>query len=218
MASSEPIGQGGSFDPKAAVPDEVIGSRIVLRTYRISDAPEMKAAVDESRAQLLPWMVWAKEPVSEQEQVATISGILARWSLREDLTLGMFHRESGRFLGGTGLHRINWAVGAYEIGYWVRVSDTGKGYVTEAVRLLTQTVFETLRGVRVSIHCAESNHRSNAIPQKLGFHREGMLRNTSLDSEGNLHHLVIYSLIAEEWPEVKARWVAAFGPMTVPNP
>jgi RimJ/RimL family protein N-acetyltransferase len=112
--------------------------------------------------------------------------------------MGIFER-AGRYLGGSGLHRIDWNVGSFEIGYWIRKSAHGMGYVTEATKLLTQFAFEGLHANRVFITVAAPNVRSSAIPKRLGFVHEGTLRNSVRDVEGNLHDRLIFGMIPEEW-------------------
>ncbi len=92
-----------------------------------------------------------------------------------------------------------------EIGYWIRKSDEGKGYVTESVRLLTSYAFERLKANRVFIRCSTRNHRSEAVARRAGFVYEGTLRNSILDADGKLHDTVMFSLIPSEWAVLGAR-------------
>jgi len=106
-----------------------------------------------------------------------------------------------RYLGGTGLHVHDWDIAYFEIGYWIRASAQGHGYVTEAVRLLTDYVFDTLKASRVEIRCDELNVRSAAVPRRLGYVEEGLLRNDSTTPEGELRNTLVFSLISGEWPK-----------------
>ena len=78
----------------------------------------------------------------------------ARYLLREDLAMFIFERDvmgrEGRFLGGTGLHRIDWTLRSFEIGYWRRKGFGGHGYVTEAARGLRLWVTPDDAALRVS--------------------------------------------------------------------
>src|SRR5262245_50811808 len=109
------------------------------------------------------------------------------------MTLGVWDHTTTRFLGGTGLHRIHWDIPAFEIGYWLRVSEEGKGYMTETVRLLCRFAFETLQANRVEIRCDARNVRSAAIPKRLGFVHEATLRNQSRDTAGELRDTLIFA-------------------------
>ena len=113
--------------------------------------------------------------------------------------MGMWDRESGRYLGGTGLHRIQWEIPAFEIGYWIRKSEEGKGYVTEATRMLTDFAFGKLQANRVFLRVATENVRSLAIPPRVGFEPEGVLRNAVVDAHGELHDLAIFGMTPDVW-------------------
>lgn len=119
------------------------------------------------------------------------------------MPLGIFDRETGRFLGGAGLHRIDWGLRAFEIGYWIRKSAAGRGHVTDSVRLLTELAFESLAANRVFIRCAAENVRSSAVAKRAGFVYEGSLRNTIRDADGQLHDALHFSLIPEDWAKLK---------------
>jgi RimJ/RimL family protein N-acetyltransferase len=123
----------------------------------------------------------------------------AKWDLREDLAVSIWERDNGRFVGGAGLHRIDWRVGSFEIGYWVRASATGHGYITEAVQLLCGLAFDTLNANRVFIRVASENFRSAAIPKRLGFVHEGTMRNQLRDANGELRDVLVFGLTPGEW-------------------
>lgn len=86
-------------------------------------------------------------------------------------------KQTGELIGLSGMHHINWTVPAVEIGYWVRTSMAGQGYVTEAVRTITRFAFDVLGAQRVEIRCDERNERSAAVARRAGFTLEGILRN-----------------------------------------
>src|SRR5205085_4884743 len=102
---------------------------------------------------------------------------MAHWLLRDDLALSIWEQATGHYLGSTGLHPHDWEIGYFEIGYWIRASAKGHGFVTEAVRLLTDYALNTLKANRLEILCDELNVRSAAIPKRLEYVLEGRLRN-----------------------------------------
>jgi RimJ/RimL family protein N-acetyltransferase len=115
----------------------------------------------------------------------------ARFMLREDLTLSIYDATGKRLLGSTGLHRLNWEVRRFEIGYWIRQSEQGKGYVSEAVNALTRFAFDTLEARRVEIRCDSHNLRSLKVMQRLGFEQEGLLRSVSLGVQGESRDTIV---------------------------
>jgi len=178
--------------------EELRGERVVVRPYRESDAQALYEAVAESRDHLRPWMPFADEHQTHDESRNWILLQMAHWILHDDLMISIWEQETDTFLGGTGLHPNDWDIGSFEIGYWIRASAEGRGFITESVRLLTDYAFDNLKANRVEIHCDELNARSAAIPKRLGYVLEGRLRNHLASSDGRLRTTLIFSLIPED--------------------
>lgn len=187
------------------LPDQLTGPHVLVRPFREGDAQSLWEAVDESREHLRPWLPWVDVYSSVADARISIARFQARWLLREDLVVGVFEHGSGRLLGGSGLHRIDWEARTFEIGYWLRSSAEGRGYMSEAVQLLTILAFDHLQGNRVEIRMDTRNGRSRRIPERLGFVHEGTLRDNALAVDGSLRSSHIYALTADdyralEWP------------------
>lgn len=181
------------------VPEQIDGLRVRVRPYRPDDAQALWEAVDESRDYLLPWLPWVSNYHSVDDARTTIARMSASWRLHDDLPVGMFALANGWLLGGSGLTRINWQIRAFEIGYWLRRSAEGHGYMTEAVQLLTRMAFDTLAANRVEIRMDTRNTRSEQVPKRLGFVHEGTLRNNIPDTAGQPRDTHIYALIPDEY-------------------
>lgn len=181
------------------VPEQLDGPRVRVRPYRSDDAQALWEAVDESREHLGPWLPWVNSYASADDARVTIARMQAEWLLREDLPLGVFDLASGGLLGGSGLHRINWTIRTFEIGYWLRRTAEGHGYMAEAVQLLTRMAFDTLAANRVEIRMDARNARSEQIPKRLGFVLEGTLRNNTPDAEGQPRDTHMYALIPDDY-------------------
>ena len=175
--------------------EELRGERVLVRPYRESDAQALFEAVAESRDHLRPWLPFADTHQSAEESRDWIIHQVANWLLREDLIVGIWEAATNLYLGGSGLHPRSWEIRYFEIGYWIRASASGRGYITEAVKLLTGYAFTALAAKRVEIRCDERNVRSAAVPQRLGFVQEGRLRNRELAPDGTLRNMLIFSLI-----------------------
>ena len=175
--------------------EELRGERVLVRPYRESDAQALFEAVAESRDHLRPWLPFADTHQSAEESRDWIIHQVANWLLREDLIVGIWEAATNRYLGGSGLHPHNWEIRYFEIGYWICASASGRGYITEAVKLLTDYAFTALAAKRVEIRCDERNVRSAAVPQRLGFVQEGRLRNYELAPDGTLRNMLVFSLI-----------------------
>lgn len=179
--------------------DELRGERVLLRPYRESDAADVQEAVAESRDHLRPWMPWYNEHQTVEASRDWIIHTMAQWLLREAISLSIWDAaDPNRFLGGIGIHPPDWEIGYFEIGYWLRASAEGHGYMMEAVRLLTDFCFKELHANRVEIRCDERNTRSAAIPRRLGFTQEACLRNDTMTTDGSLRNTLVFSLIPSD--------------------
>src|SRR5579871_5116998 len=87
------------------LPEELCGERVLIRPYRAGDGGALWEAVEESREHIRPWLPWGDTHASPDDSEAFVRRSLAKWILREDLPLSIWERETGRFLGGSGLHR-----------------------------------------------------------------------------------------------------------------
>src|SRR5439155_19931986 len=102
--------------------------------------------------------------------------------------------------------RIDWELGRLEIGYWVRATEEGRGYVGGAVRLVTRCAFESLGARRVEIRCDEHNARSRLVAERQGFVREASLRNDRRNEAGELRNTLVFALIPQDYIRVKDTW------------
>lgn len=183
--------------------EELRGERVLVRPYRESDARDLQEAVAESRDHVRPWLPFADFHQSVEETHDWIIHCMSRWMLRDDMPVGLWDIATNRFVGGSGLHPRNWDIPFFEIGYWVRHTAEGKGYVSEAVKLLTDYAFGALYARRVMIRCDERNIRSAAVAERLGFVREGRLRNSEITQDGQLRTMLVFSLTPDDprWPQ-----------------
>lgn len=176
-------------------PDELETERLTVRAPRFGDGAEMHEAVRESIDNLRPWMPWAQTLPSPEEDQERMRAERLSFLARENLMLLLFLKGTDTLVGSSGLHRINWQVPKFEIGYWVRRRFQGKGYISEAVVGITQFAFDVLGARRVEIRVDDRNKRSWRIPERLGFSLEAILQNDERDVDGNLRNTRIYARV-----------------------
>ena len=144
---------------------------------------------------------------------ATDYRLLEQWvinaiSLREELSTLPFivvMKETNEVVGSTRLQYIDYENESCEIGAsWFGVKAQRTYVNTDSKYLLLEYCFETLKMARVQIKADERNERSNKAIERIGFTKEGVIR-----KERTLHgvkrNLVIYSIIDDEWPDVKLK-------------
>lgn len=182
-------------------PDEFETERLLIRAPRPGDGRMLYEAVMESLDELKPWMPWAHQPIELEGEEGIVRRMHANFVAREDLPLFLLKKDTGEFVGGSGLHRFDWDVPRFEIGYWVRTRFRGKGYITEAAESIANFAFEKLFAERVEILMDERNKRSWRVAERLHFKLEGALRNQARDVSGALRTTRVYSKIRAEWLE-----------------
>jgi RimJ/RimL family protein N-acetyltransferase len=180
------------------IPEQIESQRLIIRAPRAGDSSVVNAAVLDSFEELRVWMPWAKEKPSVEESEVYVRGAYARFLTREELPMLMFEKESGDFVGGTGLHRLDWSIPKFEIGYWCRTSKTGRGYITEATYAIAEFAFLQLGARRVEIRADAQNVRSFKVPERLGFTLEGTLRSDSLTNAGEPSDTRVYAALTLE--------------------
>lgn len=182
-----------------AIPEALHGSRVLLRPLDIDDAAAVWEAIEESRARLREWLPWVNQIRTLEDERTAIADMRSQWSTRKSLIFGIFDHVPRRYLGSSSLEGTNWTIRAFEIGYWIRTSAEGCGYVSEAVQLLTRLAFDRLGASRVEIRADPRNTRSWRVPERLGFHVEGTLRCSRADVDGKPSDRRIYALIQEDY-------------------
>ena len=174
--------------------EEFYTERLIIRAPRVEDAEVVWKAKNASYEVLKEWMQWAQSKETIQQTTTNLREAVAAYITRKDLRLHLFLKETGEFVGVSGLHRIDWAVRKFEIGYWIDSKFEGKGLMTEACDRITQFAFEELNANRVEIRCDSENVRSRSVAERLSFTLEGTLLYDSLSANGkNLRDTCIYA-------------------------
>jgi ribosomal-protein-serine acetyltransferase len=172
-----------------------LGDGVTLTLLEESDAEGLFDLVDRNRERLRPWLGWADDTRGADDSLAFIR------ATREQVATGQgFHgclRVQGRIAGCVGFQGIQRAFRSTAIGYWIGGEFEGRGLMTKAVRALVGHAFGDLGLHRVEIRCAVENARSRAIPERLGFRQEGILRGAER-AAGRVLDIVVYGRLATD--------------------
>ena len=182
----------------AELPETIESERLILRAPRPGDGRAANEAIVETWDELHRWMPWAREPPTVEQSEEQIRDRRAKFTARTALPMTMWLRDGGRFLGSADLHHMDWTVPRCEVGFWVRSTFQGRGYVTEAVRALTGVAFQILMVERVEIQCSHRNVRSQRVAERCGFALEGRLRNHTREPAGELRDTMVYALMRSD--------------------
>jgi RimJ/RimL family protein N-acetyltransferase len=178
------------------LPEQIESERLVIRWPRAGAGVAVNEAIRETFADLKRWMPWAQALPSVEDSEALVRHWQAKVLTREDLPLHLFRKDTGAFVGSSGIHPKDWAVPKFEIGYWCRASCQGQGFITEAVRAITAFGLATLEARRIEIRCDQRNVRSCRVAERAGYRLEATFAHDAIADDGALRTTLVYALTA----------------------
>ena len=152
--------------------------------------------IDNNRVHLKTWLPWVDFMQSAENFRNFIQGAKQRIADKQEVSYMILHE--GKVAGRVGLYYIDHQNKIASIGYWLGEEFQGKGIVTKACQEILKQGFTELGLNRIEIKCATGNQKSQAIAKRLGFTKEGILRQAELVN-GKFHDLYLYSLLKQEW-------------------
>lgn len=171
----------------------LVGEKIYLRPLERDDAPTLLPWVNDPDVIATLRMYTPKNLQDELEFIERAS------QSDTEIILGIALKESDKLIGSTGLHGIDWKNRHSELGIIIGdKTEWGKGYGTEATRLMVNYAFEILGMHRVWLRVYEYNHRAIRAYEKAGFVREGVLREDRYHN-GRFFHTIVMGLLRSEW-------------------
>lgn len=178
-------------------PDQFETERLIIRSPRPGDGLAVFEGQVDTLSDLRAWpasLGWAlAEPSIDASEAYCREGHAA-YQARTDFPLLMFVKEGNIYLGGSGLHRPDWSVPKFEIGYWCRKQFQGNGLVTEAVVAITQFAFSELGARRVTSLPDVENLPSRRVVERAGYVLEGIMRNERVTPDGQLRSTCLYAI------------------------
>lgn len=169
-----------------------IDAETELRLIENADAEELYALLDRNRERLY----WLKSDYSLEDMQDFIKGDLHAFADNKGFRAGIWYK--GRLAGSIRYNGIDWTNRKTELGYWIDGACEGRGLVAKACHVFIDYAFNHLKLNRVEIHCNLDNQRSRAIPERLGFKQEAILREAYLKQD-QFVDLVVYAMLADEW-------------------
>lgn len=173
-----------------------IESSLRLELLDQSHAEELFELIQRNREYLRRWLPWLDSSKYLQNTIDFIKYSEIQHNENVGLQLGIRYREE--LAGVIGFHRFDWLNRSVGIGYWLGESYQGKGLITRACGCLLDYAFGSLGLNRIEIRCAVQNSRSRAIPGRLGFREEGIIREAEWLYDHYVDH-VVYGILRDEW-------------------
>jgi len=167
-----------------------------LKVLDRKDAAEVFALTDASRAHLRRWLPWLDAIRRPEDSEAFIGRTLEQFAAGRGFQAGIW--RGGALCGVAGLHPIDWANKQSSLGYWIGAPYEGQGLVTMACRAILDEAFGRYGLHRMELRAADGNARSQTVAERLGFRREGTVRDAEWLYDRYVDH-AIFGLLASEW-------------------
>nr|WP_068891756.1 GNAT family protein [Pedobacter panaciterrae] len=173
-----------------------IDQNIWLEQTAEKHAEGLFVALNSSRAQLSEFLPWVPGMQTVDDFIVYIKKceLLYQQGIEVSFVIMLDDRPVGRI----GLHYLNVLNQSAAIGYWLAESAQGRGIMIRACKAVIDYGFKELALHRIEIKAATSNLKSQAIPRKLGFQQEGILRHAE-KVNGKFLDLVLYAILDQEW-------------------
>lgn len=165
-----------------------------LRLLEPRHAESLFHLTDQSRNYLREWLPWVDFTKEVSDSKEFIQSTLKQFADNNGFQAGIWYK--GELAGVIGLHGMNWANKSTSIGYWLGEDFQGKGLMTSACKAVIDYCFHDLKLKRIEIRAATENYKSQSIPERLGFQKEGCLRSSEFLNDRYVDHYV-YGLINE---------------------
>jgi RimJ/RimL family protein N-acetyltransferase len=174
---------------------------VVLEPLQREHEEELLAAARDGEL----WKLWYTSVGSPDAVLAYIDTALAMRDTQGAMPFVVRSQLDGKIIGSTRFFNVDAANRRLEIGHtWYSQSVQRSGVNTEAKLLLLKHAFEVLDCIAVEFRTHWFNFDSRAAIARLGAKQDGVLRNHAISPNGTLRDTVVFSIIASEWPTVKA--------------
>ncbi|MGX5818127.1 GNAT family N-acetyltransferase [Chitinophaga lutea] len=173
-----------------------VNDALRLLQLQPAHAPALYALINASRKNLRKFLPWVDYNTNEEHSLRFIELMLRKTDEQDAVAFGIW--ENGRLCGVIDLHGWDHPLQKAEIGYWLGDGEQGKGIATAACKTIIQYAFSQLRLNKVEIRFVLQNEKSAKIPIKLGFTKEGILRQ-SAKLHGQYVDMVVMGMLRQDW-------------------
>lgn len=173
-----------------------IDKNIQLELLEPRHAEELFQLTDQNRKHLSQWLPWVESVQQPEDTVKFIDQSQQQWIENQSFQAAI--TVDNNIAGTIGHHKIDWQNQKTSLGYWLGTSYQGRGIMTKCCAAVVRHAFDELNLNRVEIHCAIDNRKSRAIPERLGFTKEAILKE-AIQLNNKFKDRVVYHALSSEW-------------------
>lgn len=182
-------------------PVKLEGSLLRLEPLDVPHYPGLMLAANDAR-------IWSNLPIDGSNPLVLkteLGNAMLHRAAGSQYPFTVIEKQTGQIVGSTRLMELFPVHNKLEIGWtWYNPTVWGKGHNLECKLLLLTYCFEILMVNRVQLKTRDNNTRSQNAIRKIGGVFEGILRSDRVMNDGTIRDTVLFSIVVDEWPEVKA--------------
>ena len=173
-----------------------IEGNLEMRPAEIRFASELYELVVRNKNHLYKWMPWVTHNHSLDDTRNFLKFSMQNFAENKTRDFLIFSEKA--IVGTISFNSLDFVNKSTEIGYWLDNDSTGKGIISKCCFEMLKLGFDDLKLNRIVIRCGIDNIKSQGIPERLGFKKEGILREAQWLHD-KFVDLVVYSLLKSEW-------------------
>jgi RimJ/RimL family protein N-acetyltransferase len=180
----------------------ILTSRTLIRRVREGDGAAFFDLIQANSSYIEDHFPHLVEQVKDRDAAeAFVRQRLAHWLLQKEFTFSIWRNEEADLIGFVNFQELDWEVPRAEINYFLHQDHAGKGIMTEVLARMVQFAFRQLELNKLALKTLVDNYSSQRLARKVGFRREGDLRNEIRRESGALHDVMLFGLTREEYGE-----------------
>ncbi len=173
-----------------------VDNDLYLKIWDINYSSELFKLTDQNRKYLQPWLPWVPSVKYENDSIKFITRVIKEMKNGEGLELGIWYQN--KLVGCIGLHGLSKSNRRASIGYWLSKEYQKMGIITRSVKALVDYSFNILNLNRIAIEASTENLSSCAVAERLGFVKEGIVRQFEY-VDGKFLDYQVYSVLKFDW-------------------
>jgi len=173
-----------------------VNDKFTLELIDNHHAEQLYQLVKANRQHLREWLPWVDHMRTVEDFKRYIGNSKQRYA--GQVEIGYVIMAGSQMVGRIGLYNIDLPNRHASIGYWIATEFMGQGIITGACKAVIDYSFNRLGLNRVEIRAGTENYKSQAIPQRLGFKKEGTIRQGEFVNNRFID-LFVFSMLKEEW-------------------
>ncbi len=167
------------------------GKNIVLRAFKNSDAGDLQENANNKKIARFTFVPY---PYKLKDAKSFIKRTRKNYRQKKEHNFAITLKKTNKAIGSISLMKLDFKNKNAELGYWLGEKYWGKGYTTEAGKLILRHAFNNLKLKRIYAMTFLSNKTSSKVLEKLGFKKEGILRK-NVFRNNKFHDENLYAIV-----------------------